>query len=83
MNVILSPQQEEVLRRKLAEGQFASAGEVIGEGLRLLDDLGASEQRRLETLRQALDRAAEQAGAGDTLPAETVFGALKARNADL
>jgi antitoxin ParD1/3/4 len=38
MNVRLTPQQEEFVKRQVAEGRYLSEAEVIREGLRLLAD---------------------------------------------
>ena len=39
MNVQLSPETEELLRRRLAEGRFADADAMIAEALRTLEEL--------------------------------------------
>jgi antitoxin ParD1/3/4 len=38
MNVRLTPQQQEFVKRQVAEGRYLSESEVIREGLRLLAD---------------------------------------------
>ncbi len=38
MNVRLTPQQEDFVKRQVAEGRYLSEAEVIREGLRLLAD---------------------------------------------
>lgn len=38
MNVRLTPQQEEFVKKQVAEGRYLSEAEVIREGLRLLAD---------------------------------------------
>ncbi len=45
MNVSLTPQLEEFVRRKVESGLYNNASEVIREGLRLLVDRDASKER--------------------------------------
>lgn len=80
MNVTLSPQLEEMVRRKLDDGQYGSPNEVVAEGLRLLAELEASEQERLVALQRDITRAAEQADAGETVEADALLAHLMARN---
>ncbi|HVS11840.1 MAG TPA: type II toxin-antitoxin system ParD family antitoxin [Planctomycetota bacterium] len=48
MNVALTPELEELIRRKLASGMYKNAAEVVREGLRLLaeEDEWKAEVRR-------------------------------------
>jgi Arc/MetJ-type ribon-helix-helix transcriptional regulator len=79
VDVTLTAQQEESVRRQLDGGKFVSANEVEAEGVSLLDDLAESEQRRLEALQSDILRAAGQADRGETVEADAVFSRLKAR----
>lgn len=50
MNVSLTPELEELIRRKLATGLYKNAAEVVREGLRLLaeeDDWKAEARRKV------------------------------------
>ncbi len=50
MNVSLTPELEELIRRKLASGLYKNAAEVVREGLRLLaeeDDWKAEARRKV------------------------------------
>jgi antitoxin ParD1/3/4 len=52
MNVALTPELEELIRRKLASGMYKNAAEVVREGLRLLaeeDAWKAEVRRRIST----------------------------------
>ncbi len=51
MNVNLSPQLEEMIRRKVASGSYASASEVVREALRLLEEQDQIRAAKLERLR--------------------------------
>ncbi len=52
MNVALTPELEELIRRKLATGMYKNAAEVVREGLRLLaeeDEWKAEVRRKIAT----------------------------------
>ncbi|ACV37722.1 hypothetical protein CAP2UW1_4589 (plasmid) [Candidatus Accumulibacter phosphatis clade IIA str. UW-1] len=54
MNVNLTPQIEEMVRRKVASGLYTSASEVVREALRVMDEQGRVRAAKLEQLRQDL-----------------------------
>lgn len=51
MNVSLTPQLEELVRRKVDSGRYTSASEVVREALRLLDAYEAVRESSLAKLR--------------------------------
>ncbi len=51
MNVNLTPQLEEIVRRKVASGMYGSASEVMREALRLLDEQDQIRSAKLKQLR--------------------------------
>ncbi len=51
MNVNLTPQLEEMVRRKVASGLYTSASEVVREALRLMEEQDRVRAVRLEQLR--------------------------------
>ena len=51
MNVNLTPQLEEIVRRKVASGMYTSASEVVREALRLLEEQDQMRAVRLDRLR--------------------------------
>jgi len=51
-NINLSPQQESIVRQKVASGRYASINEVVGEALRLLDERDQINSAKLESLRK-------------------------------
>jgi antitoxin ParD1/3/4 len=51
MNVNLSPQLEEMVRRKVASGRYSSASEVVRAALRLLEEQDQFRAAKLERLR--------------------------------
>lgn len=52
MNVNLSPQLEEMVRRKVASGLYTSASEVVREALRMMEAQDQQRAAKLEQLRQ-------------------------------
>jgi antitoxin ParD1/3/4 len=67
---------EGFIRRQVRSGRFASASEVVREGLRLMEEREAEREARLEALRTEIARGHES-GAG--IPAAEVFADLRAR----
>ena len=51
MNISLTPELEEMVRRKVESGMYNSASEVIREALRLFREQEQIRQQRLEVLR--------------------------------
>ena len=67
----------EALVRELVEsGRYASASEVMRDGLRLLEEREEQRQAKLAALRQAIQ---EGIDSGPGIPAEEAFAQLKAR----
>ena len=67
---------EAFVRRQLSSGRFASASEVVREGLRLMEEREAEREARLDSLRAEIARG-RASGAG--VPAERVFASARAR----
>lgn len=67
---------EKFVRRQLDSGRFASASEVVREGLRLMEERDAERQARLEALRAEIARGRTS---GPGVPAEEVFAQARAR----
>jgi antitoxin ParD1/3/4 len=74
MNVSLTPQLEELVKRKVESGRYGSASEVVREALRLLE-----EHDRLRSMRVAELRAEIQQGLDSGAPTPLDMGAIKAR----
>jgi antitoxin ParD1/3/4 len=51
MNINLTPQLEEMVRRKVASGLYTSASEVVREALRLMEEQDRLRTAKLERLR--------------------------------
>jgi antitoxin ParD1/3/4 len=51
MNINLTPQLEDVVRRKVTSGLYTSASEVVREALRLMEERDQMRAAKLEKLR--------------------------------
>ena len=72
MNVTISGDAEQIVREELDRGHYDSAQEVIREGLRLLHERSALNEKIEEGLAE-LDR-------GEGIPGEQVFEALREKS---
>jgi antitoxin ParD1/3/4 len=52
MNINLTPQLEDMVRRKVASGLYNSASEVVREALRLMEEQDRLREVKLDQLRQ-------------------------------
>lgn len=75
----LGPHFEELIRRQVRSGRFASASEVVREGLRLVEEREAEREARLEALRSEIARGRES---GPGVPAEEAFARVRERTAN-
>ncbi|MBM3933107.1 MAG: type II toxin-antitoxin system ParD family antitoxin [SAR202 cluster bacterium] len=65
MNVSLTPQLEELVRRKVESGQYNSASEVVREGLRLIEERDRVLTAKLDALRSDIQVAVDQVKRGE------------------
>ncbi|MFN3943403.1 MAG: type II toxin-antitoxin system ParD family antitoxin [Allosphingosinicella sp.] len=72
----LGPHFEELIRRQVRSGRYASASEVVREGLRLIEEREAEREARLEALKTEIARGRES---GPGIPAGEVFAKARAR----
>lgn len=68
MTIALPSELEGLVNAKIQSGQYHSAGEVIREGLRLLEEKDALRQIKLEQLRKGIAVAVEAADRGEIAP---------------
>ena len=74
MNISLTPQLEELVKRKVDSGLYVSASEVLREALRLLEERDRLYAMRLEELRTEIKRGLDS---GEASPLD--MGAIKTR----
>jgi len=77
MNISLTPELERLVTEKVETGRYASASEVIREGLRLLEEQDQLKQRRLAGVRQKIDRGLEQLDRGQGVPGDEARARLR------
>ena len=80
MNVNLTPQLEEMVRRKVSSGMYNSASEVVREALRLMEEHDALRAVRLEQLRADIRKGLES-GLGEPWDADALKHDAHARRA--
>ena len=68
MTVTLSAELEELVKARVESGQFNSSGEVIREGLRLLEEKDTLRQIKLDQLRKDIAIGIESADRGELAP---------------
>ena len=75
----LSPEQSSFLEHCVASGRYASASEVVREGLRLLAHEEARRQASLAQARQMIETGAQELDRDEVVDSESVFRRLRAR----
>ena len=64
MNVSLTPQLEDYVKQKVANGMYNSVSEVMREALRLLEERDAFQAMKLEALRKDISQGLESLESG-------------------
>jgi antitoxin ParD1/3/4 len=67
---------EALIQRQVRSGRFASASEVVREGLRLIEARDAEREARLEALRTDITRGRDS---GPGVPGDEAFARARAR----
>jgi antitoxin ParD1/3/4 len=67
---------EAFIKSQIQQGRYASASEVIRDGLRVLEDREKFRAMKLDSLRAAIQQGADS---GPGIPAEEVFDRLAAK----
>jgi antitoxin ParD1/3/4 len=79
VNISLTPELERMVDDKVKTGRYASASEVIREGLRLLEEQDEVKQMRLAEVRQKIDRSIDQLDRGLGIPGSEARARLRQR----
>lgn len=67
MHVSLTPQLEEIVKRKVDSGLYNSSSEVVREAIRLLDERDRYQEMKLEALRHEIQLGL---GSGESRPVD-------------
>jgi antitoxin ParD1/3/4 len=79
VNISLTPELERLVDDKVKTGRYASASEVVREGLRLLEEQDETKQLRLAEVRRKIDRGIEQLDRGLGIPGPEARARLRQR----
>jgi antitoxin ParD1/3/4 len=82
VNVSVGKDFEEYVRAKVASGDYASASEVVRDGLRLLKEKDMLLEARLQALRDEIQIGIDQAEQGLSRDGPTVMAEIKERLLD-
>ena len=83
MDISISEQHQDHIKRKVESGYYGSPDEVIGKALELLDERDLALADELADMQKKVRRSTEQADAGQLIPASEVFDELRRRNASM
>ncbi len=83
ITVTLPPELEAFIEERAAAGRFATAGEAVREGLRLLEEREQERESVLTELRQKIEIGVEQAKTQDPLGVMSEFVLTQAAEGDL
>ena len=67
---------ESFIKEQIQQGRYASASEVVRDGLRALEDRVKLRAVKLESLRRDIERGADS---GESIPTKSVFAAARKR----
>ncbi len=79
MNISLTPELEQMVDDKVKSGRYASASEVIREGLRLLEEQDEVKHLRIAEVRRKIDRGIDQLDRGLGIPGPKARARLRQR----
>jgi len=79
MNVSIGPDFEDYVRSKVESGDYASASEVVRDGLRLLREKELLFEARLQSLRGVIQKGIDQLDRGESRDGELVMEELRAK----
>ena len=77
ITVTLPPELQAFIEERVAAGRFATPGEAVREGLRLLEEREQERESVLAELRQEIEVGVEQAKAGQLRDGKAFFEQLR------
>lgn len=77
MDIILKPEQEQLIKAKVNSGKYRTIEEVITEALQLLDERDKHYQKWVEDTRKKVSVGLEQLDRGEGIEVQTVINKLK------
>lgn len=77
MDIILKPEQEQLIKAKLNSGKYKTIDEVITEALHLLDKRDKYYQKWVEDTQKKVAVGLEQLNKGEGIEVQTVIDKLK------
>ena len=83
MEIAISDQNQERIRRKVESGAYSSADDVLAKALTLLDERDDDLDSELTDMREKVRIGLEESKAGLAVPASEVFDGLRRRNAEI
>lgn len=75
LNISLTPQLQQLLNEKLADGRYGSASEVVRDGLRLIEQ--RDRLLAIDEIRAKIDEAWQQSERGEGTDGERVFARMR------
>jgi antitoxin ParD1/3/4 len=78
MNIPLPPELEKLVERLVKSGRYSSAGDVVREALRLLDEREKVRKLQLSAMRKEIAKGVREARRGDHYDGDRVFERLEA-----
>ena len=76
MNIELSPEVEQLLRKKIGEGTYSSANDVLHQALSLLEEHDQFLETHRDEIRAKIDEARKSLDRGEGVDGEQVFERL-------
>jgi putative addiction module CopG family antidote len=83
MDISISEQHQDHIKRKVESGDYRSPDEVIGKALELLDERDQALAKEFADMHEKVRRSTEQADSCQLIPASEVFDELRQRNASM
>ncbi|HEV2464849.1 MAG TPA: type II toxin-antitoxin system ParD family antitoxin [Acidobacteriaceae bacterium] len=80
-NINLTPEMDKFVARRIREGRYANASEVLRAGLRALEEDEKEDQARLDALRAAI-QAGDESGIAETDVFEELRRYIRQRSSD-